>query len=233
MSNHAFVRGLWGELNGPRYNKIFKDVERAIKIDKNLDTITYVMGQNNYDFLTSKGLKCVLINKNPVGCHKYIWRHKLDIYAAAMSDFKEIVYLDWDCNLIKDIPLNFWNILESKEPIQGCLYRWKSVNVCPWRKEQYIINNGFLYFGDKNIPKEIIKLYDSFPNKHIWRRNDESVTSYYIDLLTNGWKDLVYWQKHYEPECCYYSKGIFRKTKVNPVFHHYKTILKDGIYSVC
>lgn len=233
MSNHAFIRGLWGELDGPRYNKIFKDVERAIEIDKNLDTVTYVMGQKNYDYLTSNGLNCVLLNKNPVGYHKYMWRHKLDIYAAAMSDFNEIIYLDWDCNLINTIPPNFWNTLELKEPIQGCLYKWSSGKPCPWRKEKYLINNGFLYFCDKSIPQDIIKLYDSLPHEHKWRKNDEFVTSYYIDNLTGGWKGLDYWLQHYEPTCCYYSKGIFKKSKVNPIFQHYKTSLSEtGEYSV-
>ena len=232
MNKTAIIRCLWGQLDGPRYDKIRKDVDRAISLDAGLDYIAYVMGKDNYDYLKSKGVKCVLVDSNPTRKYKYMWKHKLDFYAAAMSDFDEIVYLDWDCNPLRPIPNDFWDTLRKRDPIQGCLYRWKSGQPCPWRPQHYLINNGFLYFGNKNIPKEIISLYDKLPPEHKWKKNDEFVTSYYIDLITHGWQGLDYWRSHYEPDVCKHYSGTFRSKKIDPVFMHYKTVLDDGVYTV-
>jgi hypothetical protein len=146
-----------------------------------------------------------------------MWRYKLDVYKYAMQDFDEIVYLDWDCNLIANLNENFWDDLGKKDVIQGCLYRWRKA-VCKWRDirhdQSYIINNGFLYIRDKTIPQNIINEWEKRKTK-----NDEEITSFYIDKVAGGWKGETFWKEHFEPECCQLLIApVFQKS--NPVFRH-------------
>lgn len=213
----GFARGLWG--NSP---KIKEDIDIAIQkdISRGLEFICYTFGEENHNLLLRKNIKSVLVEKRPNIYHerKHTWRYKLDIYKFAMQELDEMVYLDWDCNLVSDLSKNFWEDLSKKESIQGCLYRWKRA-VCAWRKERrdqsYIINNGFLYMRDKSIPQKIIDEWDKRKT-----RNDEEITSFYIDGMIGWWKGEAYWMEHFEPECCQLLLApVFKKP--NAIFNHF------------
>jgi len=220
----GFVRGFWGDNRNDRGRqaKIKSDIEFAIQKDvsRGLEFICYTFGEDNHDFLLSKNINSILIEKRAIvySDRRHTWRYKLDIYNHAMQDLDEMVYLDWDCNLVSDLGENFWNDLSKKESIQGCLYRWKKA-VCAWREKRYdqsyIINNGFLYMRDKSAPQKII---DEWNKRRT--RNDEEIVSFYIDKTTGGWKSESFWREHFEPECCQLlTAPVFQKP--NHIFKHF------------
>ena len=68
---------------------------------------------------------------------------------------------------------------------------------------------------DKSIPQEIINEWNKRKTK-----NDEEVTSLYIDGLTGGWKGKDFWREKFEPESCQLLLSpVFKKE--NAVFKHF------------
>lgn len=218
MGSKGFIRGIWGN-----NKRIMGDIAVAIKMDvpNKLDFICYTWGEDNHKTLLSQNIKSVLINKNshvyPTPRGMVNFRYKLDLFEFGLRDFDEIVYLDWDCNMVKDIGEDFWTELNKKDIIQGCLYRWKRP-VCPWREtrhdQSYIINNGFLYLRDKSTPKHLVFQWNKMQSM-----NDEVPTSFYIDELMGGWKGETYWREHYEAESAHMiCHPVFQKP--NHIFYH-------------
>ena len=129
------------------YNKkITKQMQREIKLafdaflkDKKkvnhcIDPLhIYIIGKNNLEYLKSKGFENLhLICDKPF---KYdpirrTWWQKLEVLKYAMEDFDEIVYLDWDTYLAREIPDNFWDSLGKKDIFQACLRKYACKKLC-------------------------------------------------------------------------------------------------------
>ena len=162
----AFVRGLWGiysnenDLIKRRYKMDF-DIKDTIKNKYSPPSVTYVYGEENFNYLKNLGVrKLKLVSKDPFkyNLSKHQYRHKLDIYKMAMEDYKEIVYIDWDCVAQKKLPNDFWGQMGKKEYCQANLQQYKRVQ-CRWRgrsDRRKLPNGGFLYIRDKTFPDEII-----------------------------------------------------------------------------
>jgi len=226
----AFIRGIWGDITekGMRDGKICKDIECIKNNPYTEKFITYVFGEDNKKYLEEKGFDCVLVDVRPViwDMEKQLYRHKLDILKAAMNDFDEIVFLDWDC--IPTIPLvdGFWDALGKKAPFQANLFQYRTKK-CLWRSKDWrkVCNGGFLYLRDKKIPDEFIQKYNELSEwvkekkkarekqgkKLRFREealmfDDEPAFSKWTDEYTDGWKNLEMYWKTFEPEVCNLKK---------------------------
>ena len=179
-----FIRTFWGDVHrmGGRYSNQIKEA-----VSDNLDEKVYVWGRDNFEFISSLGFDCELISEykfNPKLAtdhtffdHKSL-NHKLWILNYAMKQYDEIVFLDWDCRLIRPIDKLFYDLLRSGGDLQVPLYTYpykaidflkektKDSNVNPFFyklekfikqysyhfKENYVIpNTGFIYCRDKDI----------------------------------------------------------------------------------
>jgi len=239
----AFIRALWGvppvewDKQMSENYKINKDnifVKSRLKAEKTIYsrltdefTIpfrTYVFGKDNYKFLETIGIKdLVMIDEQPLrySPNGRPWWHKLDVLKYAMEEdhYDEIVYLDWDCYLIKELKNNFWEALNKKEHFQACLMRYRRANILNSRntsKDNSIVpNGGFVYIRGKNVPGEIIKFRDVGPNKWL----DEAAYAKYLDYICGGWIGAQdYWER-FEPEHCQFKRSIFSKRK-DSCFRH-------------
>jgi len=118
----AFIRSLWG---------VYDDSHRVLKRRYGMDEdirlikenqfsepfITYVFGEDNLKKLNSQGVdNCVLLTKEPFAFDlvENQYRNKLQVWKQAMEDFDEIVFLDWDLDLIKDFLLTTGKSLKKK-----------------------------------------------------------------------------------------------------------------------
>ena len=117
-----------------------------------------------------------------------------------MEDFDEIVFLDWDTKLIKEIPENLWDELNKKASFQASLWRYKKPKINHRGKRfdnRMCPAAGFVYIRDKNIPKRLMELWKVSPNS--W--SEEPAFALLTDEMTGGWKGLkTYWEL-FEPEC--------------------------------
>ena len=227
----TFIRALWGVTTGfnvtnPRPSKMISDIES--NLDSKIPFIVYTMGTDNHVAMTKYGFASKLICDEPQkwDMKSELYRHKLEILKYAMMDYDEVVYLDWDCRLIKPIPDDFWDILSKGDSFQANLFQYRTKK-CLWRREDLrkTCNGGFIYMRDKSIPDKLIQNWDSLKkwveNKKQEREakgkelrfretslifDDEPAMSMYVDQQMSEWKGVEEYWKRFEPKVCTLSK---------------------------
>ena len=224
----AFVRGLWGYFD--RSDRILK---RKGRVDGNIKYlmgckynepfITYVWGDSNYKILKDLGVKdLILVTKEPQQWDlvEFQYRHKLQLLKLAMEDFDQIVHMDWDVIPTKQLPIDFWETLEKKEPFQACLAQYKKIK-CGWRKEdpRKVANGGWVYIREKQIPDEIITTWEQDWNTI--KRSCEPAMSKWIDNQNGKWIGVEEYYKRYEPEACSLSRNSPHKIIKDSCFLHF------------
>ena len=227
-----FIRTLWGEYDSSDKNKLRRkkmenDIRLLLRNPNKVDFKTYVFGEDNLKFLIDQGIEdCELIDKKPIvwdmGTQQF--RHKIEAFKIGIEEFDEIVFLDWDCQAIKPIPIDFWDVLRKKEKIQAIMRMYKRRKAY-WRKEDQrkIPCASFVYINDKDVGKDLVEMWNKM--KKPW--SEEIVMMRYMEEINGGWKGIEdYWEK-FEPdffvldEGYIYSKELL-KTK-NLTFKHYNS----------
>jgi hypothetical protein len=220
----SFVRVLWGsededeivssfskmkiELNDDQISYLSKrrwksgqDIQKQLKWKYPLKSfVTYVYGESNKKILDDLGLENVLLNKSPyVLRYKQSYCHKLYAFETMMKDFDEIVFLDWDTKLIKELPDDFWEKLNEKEAFQASLWRYKTPKIKhrKGKANKFCPAGGFVYMRDKTIPKRLIELWKTGPNS--W--SEEPSFALLTDEMSGGWGGIVKYRELFEPEC--------------------------------
>ena len=212
--NKSVVRLWWGDKNRNDHRKknrlLMEQTLRLVMNDKHqVPFVTYVCGQDNYDYLKSEGLENLsLVTKNPrLDIPVEIdAQHRLYLCDIAMKDFNEIICVNWDCRLVNPFTDNVWTILRKKEPLQAAL-------ICSKRRKAYKLPmvhtrgedghifalDGFLYLRDPTLPQNILKLLDDPEIKNKW--TPEALVSTYIDYINGKWIGLQKYYELYEPDC--------------------------------
>ena len=202
--NRGFIRGLWGiyEHQDRRFYKRRVKLDNDIKmisLNKNAQKhVTYVFGEDNYKYLIDRGFDARLVDKRPIvwDMDKEQFRHKLEVLYQGLQEFDEIVFLDWDCTECRPLPLDFWDKLAQKEPIQAVLRQYHKKKA-PWRKidQRKIPETSFVYIRNKEIGAELNALWEKMGRP--W--SEEVVMAKYIDNRSGGWHGLEYYWEHYNP----------------------------------
>ena len=131
-----FIRILWGDLNV--FDGKFKTQIEKAQLFNIPDQIVYVWGEENNNFLTTRGFKTRLISHLPYegsygeGHHMFNYTsllHKLKGFSLAVQEHKEAVFFDWDCFPTKEIDSNFFSYLNSGSPLQVPLYIYPYVGI--------------------------------------------------------------------------------------------------------
>ena len=198
----GFIRTLWGirEDKWRRRHRTNLDSHfRLLRHNKYEKSFTaYVFGEENYKQLEDMGFNCHLIDKRSI-----VWdmdleqfRHKLEALKYGMQELDEMVFLDWDTQLIKPLPDNFWDVLSQKAPIQASLRMYHRRRI-RWRKPdaRKVPCAPFVYMRDKNIPDELIRIWEELGKPF----QEETVLMRYIENLMGEWKGLDEYWKLYEP----------------------------------
>jgi hypothetical protein len=118
-----FIRAYWGDLSafGGRHSDEILNIRNTSK----LDDYVYVWGQSNYNYIKSLGFECEYM-----GEFEYDYLNNSDIYMlpklwaiqSGVLQFKEVVFLDWDCLQERELDDNFYQLLRSRDSIQMPLY---------------------------------------------------------------------------------------------------------------
>lgn len=234
--NRAFVRALWGTFaksdiesgvaTNPRPSKMQNDILAQVNPEFKHSFVTYTFGISNHKYLQDLGFDSRLVSEEPQlwDMKTELYRHKLEVFKCAMKDFDEIVFLDWDCVLIKNIPEDFWARLNQKSSFQSNLFQYRTKK-CLWRKggvdQRKVCNGGFAYIREKSIPDKFIKNWEEFKTWSINQKekrskkgldlrfrekcltfDDEPAMSKYVDDYLGEWKgEHVYWNM-FEPSVC-------------------------------
>ena len=242
----GFIRALWGvfpeEWNddleakySAKKDNLFvrsrSKVENVIKARLNdkfsVPFVTYVFGKDNYEKLLQLGFdNAVMVNEDPIiysPLSRRMWWHKLDILRYAMEEdgYDEIVYLDWDCRLVKELNPDFWDTLNKKEHFQACLaaYRGRNTLILKTRDKRshnkIVPNGGFVYIRGKDVPSKISSFRTIGKSKWL----DEAAYAKYLDDICGGWIGTEQYKLKFEPDACWFRRGLF--TKEDFCFRHY------------
>lgn len=225
-----FIRTVWGDIskNGIRNGKMASDIKRIKDNPYNSPFVVYVFGQDNYNELVQQGFQCKLIDKNPLRYDPItqLYRHKLDVFFEALKDYKEIVFLDWDCRPTKYLPLEFWDIMGKKAPFQANLFLYRTKK-CLWRQSDWrkVCNGGFVYIRDLKIAAQIIQNYEDLKKWVLEQKmarekmgkklrfreealmfDDEPAMSKWVDDYSKGWPGVEQYWNIFEPNFCNLGK---------------------------
>ncbi|MFA5314301.1 MAG: hypothetical protein WC375_13455 [Methanomassiliicoccales archaeon] len=234
-----FVRALWGIHDHQnrrlytRRTKLDDDITLLQHAKYNEPFVVYVFGTENAEYMKKLGFQYRLLDPNPI-----VWdmdtqqfRHKLEVLKAAMEEFDEIMFLDWDQLPIKPLPPTFWETLKKKSDIQAVLRIYHRTKVS-WRNtdRRKIPCGSFLYIGNKSIPSELINIWENQLNK-CW--SEEVVIAKYIDNLSGGWKGLDYYWDHFEPDFFVLLQGqVFPQERLKTkdiCFDHFHYVNVDDL----
>ena len=85
--------------------------------------IVYVWGENNNKFLSDRGFKTrIVTEEDPCKIdHTNFLIRKLMVIKLALEEFSEIMFMDWDCYILRNIDHTFYKYI-SQKPIQIPLY---------------------------------------------------------------------------------------------------------------
>lgn len=229
MSKRAFVRGLWGIYDNERRfykrrQKMDDDIQFLKMTKYQSPCFTYAFGAENAKFLRSYGFECKQLSEEPIlwDMDTQQFRHKLEIFKAAMEDFDEIVFLDWDTVQIKPLPKDFWQILKSKGDFQAILRMYHRTKA-QWRAtdRRKIPCASFVYIADKTVPSKLIELWE----KHDRPWSEEIVMARYMDEQMGGWKGLDYYWDHFEPDFFVLDEGrVFTTDQLGSKDHRFSHI---------
>lgn len=149
--------------------------------------IVYVWGIDNEEFLKSRGFKTRLVEEPEYEIHNTNWLiRKLIVIDLALKEFGEMIFLDWDCYILRELDDTFYSYLKEK-PIQCPLYThyinpmksFMEYNTNPtdadieyyneieknlfkysWKLDDMMIipNFGFFYSRDVTIGESLLKI---------------------------------------------------------------------------
>lgn len=205
IKDKSFIRGIWGIYD---VNKTLgRWYSRRTKIDNDITLAklnpyapkckVYVFGEDNFKIMTDKGFDTVLIDKKPFiwDMEKEQYRHKIEIWRAGLQEFKEIVFLDWDCVPVKPIDNEFWNIIANGEKIKATIYQYK-IRRAFFRKgdERKLSASTLTYINGLEHCEGIIKTWEKIGRP--WQ--EEVALSKYIDELNGGWKGILDYMSKFE-----------------------------------
>ena len=144
-----FIRTFWGDIHHGNY---LNQIQCAV--NDNLNEIVYVWGTENHRIISELGFECVLVSEKPydysISGNHHIYNlnhknliHKLVALDKAVVAHKEVVLLDWDCELIKPIDNTFLESLRNGSPIKVPLYLYPKAALSRMREEATIDTKAF------------------------------------------------------------------------------------------
>ena len=246
MNKIQIIRTFWGTMT-PSY---LKQIDGCVK--DSLNEVVYVWGKDNYDII-KVNYNCILVSDNSYDTsisnshHFHDYRnmhHKLVCIKMATEQFGEILFLDWDCGLSKELDESFYNTLRNGNPVQAPLYIYpkeclktliddstndsmtkffkvleKNLETYSYRwNDCYVVpNTGFVYCRDLDIATRLCSLSNEF---HLEILVEEFALFMYVSSMT-----LEQYIKNIEPSV------ISGKSHGNVIWDQHQIWFNDYISS--
>ena len=203
-----FIRAIWGE-----NDKIKNDVSCFLEKSVHFPFTIYCFGRENYNFIIEKGFKdVVLLSEENFLFHgvseQYI--HKIYVMKKALEHFDEVIFVDWDVILLKELPKNFWELFHEGEDIKAPLYYYEIHLRGRKRKKNKKLPEGykdpvslpsaaFVYLRNYYNGKRLYEIYEEFKYKEEFKNDldEEKILRFFIEEKMNGWKDHEFYLNNF------------------------------------
>lgn len=184
-TNIKIIRALWGNSE--------ETISEIPSIPIYQNQVVFVWGENNEKILRERGYDVIpMKDKMPDIYNNYGGRffRKLLALDEGLKRYGEVILLDWDCYILRELDNNFYKYL-SEKPIQCPLYAqpkniyesWdesfpadskdkmsfyslceKNFNKYSWEIDDYLVtpNFGFVYSRDINLGKNLIDISNKY-----------------------------------------------------------------------
>lgn len=232
----AFVRALWGDRLIPRaVTKTKADLLDCLRRPYQVPFITYSFGIQNTRLLRSVGIEPIQLSKTGIvnffgakrrdpqprpgyrgGQYQWpspitnwgvsMWRHKLVAIAAALETYDQIVWLDWDCHLLRPLPSNFWDRIAERAELQASLRQYTRLKY-GWRprRVQKCVSGGAFIAMRQGAIGPLLNIQAKHPHE-----DDETTMARYVDTRLGQWNDpQQYAAAGFEPYCYWIRRQIF------------------------
>jgi hypothetical protein len=185
--------------------------------------VVYVWGKEIRDSLKLLGYETILMGKDIMDYKfthsNYQFMHKLIGIETAMKKHSKVLFLDWDCYVVKELDTNFFNSLQNKTllaPIYSYQkaeyqtiydraddwYKLQSnlLNTISWEKDDMFVipNAGFIYISDNVIANELLSLAKT---NNLTTLIEEFALHSYTNTTLDSYIEL------YHPTCLYGKSG--------------------------
>lgn len=230
----AFVRAIWGDRLIPRSRvKTIMDLNEALNQPLQIPFVCYSFGRQNTQMLRSLGLAPTelsrhgivnffgALRRNPTPCPRFhkgqyfhpspirnwgvsMWRHKLVAIEAALQDYDQIVWLDWDAKLLRRLPANFWDRIADGGVVQGSLRQYKKPR-CLWRRShgrRLVPGGAFIAVRGRDTIGELLEIQAQHPFE-----DDEITLARFVDQRMGGWVDEYKYRRAGFETWCYLIRG--------------------------
>lgn len=220
------IQGIWkSDVRG--WDKIVEDVssERrnqrffprrkgnsGVALQKDLDSLVFALDQPSEHLLKSLGVNRIRFNgyRSPyftTGVSS--WSKKILCMLESLRYYEHVLWMDFDCVRIDEIPSDFWDRLLAGPALQMKLTQ-ANVPKCQWREADVrkVGSGGFIYCRSKRVlARSLEKMEDNIKSPLF---SDQTVLSWSMDQLMGGWGgvDCYQYQKYDIPWYTIWSEVI-------------------------
>lgn len=185
----------------------------------------FVFGTDNERRLSDMGFKCILIDRrHTIYPHSHTYLHKIMAWDMATSIYDQSVCLDIDCQMVSELPHDFWEMHDQKEDVQVPLYySTKGESYSPWRDgdgKLYKPCACYVFLRGNAIAKKILATMEKVKSGLTVDFTEEVVLAKVTDDIVGGWKGAEEYAKRFEP--CAFSTGQVKGMNgpAVPIFSH-------------
>ena len=236
----AFIRGLWGDQGCARLPKIVRDMALlATRQPQQPLSHVYCYGRENQALLQRCGYQPMVLAEEPVvnwfhdagsrtgrmmrdqagqgAWGVSIWRHKLAILHHALTHHADaVVWLDWDCRLVRPLSAGWMEQLHADPPLQAALTQYVYPK-CPWRPyDQDLVPCGsWVYCRGLDTAQKLLDWQAAHPEMY-----DEQAYAAVTDELCGGWTSAAqYRHQGFQPLGVDVHRAVFRPSQEETVFY--------------
>ena len=241
---HAIIRGIWGEGDGHTDHDLAATIAAAKNNGDMVDRV-YCYGRQNADILRRCGYVPVMLNAEPYATPKLhdekmgyratrwgvnYWRHKAMILQAALRDFDEVLWTDFDVRQQQPLPNNFWEELSSGPELRAPLaIQRSSHNGAWWRNTDFVCTQclppgtvpipgkqgklaarvvpagGYIYMRGRDVADKFLAIHEEYDQ---W--SGQPCMALLIDQMYDGWPGVKkYVENGHEVSDYYYPGSLF------------------------
>lgn len=113
------------------------------------------------------------------------FRRKLLAIREGLRYYEHVVWMDFDCIKLAEIPEDFWDVLRAGAPLQAKIRQYHR-RKCHWRDGQKRILQGGAFVYSRSVPL-IERCLDAMVERPEQCSDDEMAIAWVIDEMAGGW----------------------------------------------